>query len=246
MKLYHEVKGNQNKSIIFIHGISQSTVTWDDVISNNELQDRYTLITLDLPGHGNSFRSEEPDKDYTFNRIAKHIANLINPFSEDEYIIVATSLGTNIAAETLPLLKNCKGFFLIGATIIGHNYSPASFLQPNPNAAVAFQSYPSDEQLELYLNDVVQDSKKEKYKQTFLSTDPFFRQTISNIVANSDWTDEIQNITSINLPVAVVYGYDDKIVVTQYLTNSLLNKWRNTIIMIPDAGHSVQLQQPLI
>src|ERR1035437_7161806 len=127
MKLYHEVKGNQNKSIIFIHGISQSTVTWDDVISNKALQNSYTLITIDLPGHGNSFRSEEPEKDYSFKGIAKHIANLINSISEEKYIIVATSLGTNIAAETLPLLKNCKGFFLIGACIIGHNYSPASF-----------------------------------------------------------------------------------------------------------------------
>ena len=232
MKLYHEVKGNQNKSIIFIHGISQSTVTWDDVISNKALQNSYTLITIDLPGHGNSFRSEEPEKDYSFKGIAKHIANLINSISEEKYIIVATSLGTNIAAETLPLLKNCKGFFLIGACIIGHNYSPASFLQPNPNAAAAFQPYPSDEQLELYLNDVVQDSKKEKYKQTFLSTDPSFRQTISNLVGNSDWADEIQNITAINLPVALVYGKEDKIVVPQYLANSSLNKWKNEIIMV--------------
>jgi pimeloyl-ACP methyl ester carboxylesterase len=48
------------------------------------------------------------------------------------------------------------------------------------------------------------------------------------------------------VPVAVVYGQEEKFIHTHYLDKSSLKKWRNKIITIPEAGHLLQYDQPKV
>lgn len=244
--LHYTCNGKREQQIVFIHGNSQSIHTWEAVVADKNLQDNYSLICVDLPGHGKSFHSTKPEYDYSFNGMTAQLTEFFAANVDREYIVVATSLGTNILAEVLPNLKYCKGVFLIGASILGEGYSPADILQPDINNMTSFLPNPSDEQLAAYWEIVVPPKFKEAYKRTFLDTDPMFRQVVSNEVANGKWSDEIKNITEADIMVALVYGQNEKVLFNQYLKDLTLKKWKGEILIVPKAGHSVQLDQPLV
>ncbi|MDB5025399.1 MAG: alpha/beta hydrolase fold protein [Mucilaginibacter sp.] len=244
--LYSQTKGIANKYIIFLHGNSQSLETWDSLIIEESLNN-YTLITVDLQGHGKSDRSIKPETEYTLKGMGIQIHDFIASYQDFDYIIVANSIATNFVAEIAPDLINCKGLFFTGACIIGESFTLADIFQPNPNLAASFIPYPTDEELNLLINDIaysIPDELKQKCKNIFLSTDPSFRPILSEAIAAEDWSDEIKNLENINVPIAIVYGEKEKINHVNYLRRSAIKKWKNEILLIPGAGHCIQLDQP--
>jgi pimeloyl-ACP methyl ester carboxylesterase len=247
--LHSQKLNNHSKSIIFIHGNSQSLKVWDKIVGNEKLFNNYSLVTLDLPGHGKSFHSNESEKDYSFKGMAKSVESFLEQYKNDEYIIVALSIGTNFVAEIFPLPQNCKGLFFIGSLIIGKDFTIADAIIPNPNTAAAFMASPSDEEINAIMEDMachISPETKEECKQIFCDTHPAFREAISNSVAKQEWSDETGNIENLTIPVALVYGAEEKIVNPQYLNRSSIRKWLNEIILIPNGGHCVQLDQPQV
>ena len=55
--LNYITSGNGHNQIIFIHGNSQSSDYWKYLLEST-LKDNYSLVALDLPGCGKSFKSE--------------------------------------------------------------------------------------------------------------------------------------------------------------------------------------------
>src|SRR6266571_7509519 len=48
--------------ILFIHGFSQSHMSWIKQVSNGDLAKEFHMVTYDLRGHGNSDRPFEPER----------------------------------------------------------------------------------------------------------------------------------------------------------------------------------------
>ncbi|MDN3584261.1 alpha/beta fold hydrolase [Mucilaginibacter flavus] len=248
--LYSQTTGSGNKHIIFLHGNSSSHETWDNVINTDALNG-YTVVTLDLPGHGKSDRSLNPETEYTLKGMGALIYEFISKFQYSEYIIVACSIATNFVSEIMPNLINCKGLFLTGACVIGKGLTTSDILQPNPNLAASFISYPTDEELNAFIDDIaycISEEMKQKYRDSFWSTDPLFRSTLGKAIATEEWGDEIGNLENknIDIPVAIVYGEMEKINNVNYLNKSTIKKWMDEIILIKDAGHFAYLDQPSV
>lgn len=245
--LHYQATENKAKQIIFIHGNSQSLQLWDEVIDDKELKEAYQLITADLPGHGKSFISEQPDKDYTISGMAAQLNEFITSLNPPDFIIIANSMGTNLVGEIALSLKNCRGIFFTGASIAGGNLTAANILMPNPNLAPLFSAYTSDEALNKMLDDGLYNpsaAAKQKCKDMYKATDPAFRDHWVDSVSRKEWTDEIKNLNQLAVPVAVVYGANDHFAVKDYLKGCITNEWKNEIIMIPRAGHFLQMDQP--
>ena len=246
--LYYQVRGKNPQQIIFVHGNSQSLEIWDKVIEAGKLSNQYTVISVDLPGNGKSFRSAQPIDDYSIQGLASHLKDFIAQFSTREYIVVGNSLSTNLLGELAPQLINCKGIFLIGASILGENISSSDIFKPNPNLAPFFTAKPSDEDIDKLINDGsvnMTHTDKQKYKDIFLLADPAFREQLFNSISKQEWTDEIKNCNNSGLPLAIVYGEKDNFTNVHYLDNIPIKKWRNKIISVPNAGHLIQYDQPI-
>lgn len=244
--LHSQTKGNGLKTIMFLHGNSQSSELWDDVINSGKLKD-YTLITVDLPGHGQSFTSKQPEKDYSLQGMALHVKEWIQQNDKNEYIVVANSLATCLIGEIAHILVNCKGIFLTGPNIIGEGILASDMLQPNPHITPLFTLHPSDEEIDKVLDEGsynLSDNNKKKCRAIFKNTDPVFREQIFASLSKQEWTDEIKNLNELTAPVAIVCGEEEKFVNIHYLNKSSLRKWKDKIILIPNAGHLLQYDQP--
>ena len=245
--LHYQATENKAKQIIFIHGNSQSLQLWDEVIDAKELKETYQMIAADLPGHGKSFISKQADKDYTIPAMAGHLNEFITSINPSDFIIVANSMGTNIVGEIALSLKNCKGVFFTGACIAGSNITPAEILMPNLNLIPFFTAQVSDEALDKMIVDGLYHSSaesKQKCKDMYKATDPAFREQWMASISRQEWTDEIENLNKLSVPVAVVYGANDNFTAKDYLKGLITNGWKNEIIMISEAGHFMQMDQP--
>jgi len=245
--LNYTVRGAGRHAIIFLHGASQSLEVWDSITSDSSFSDKYMLISVDLPGHGKSVRSNNPGDDYTLGGLAAHVAAFINELGLSDYIIVAASVATNITAEALPSL-NCRGLFFVGCSVIGGDLLPSDIMLPDPATLVTFTALPSEEQFEDYLDLMVVNkndtAERDHYKKTFYSTDKAFRQVLGESIGRGEWRDELLHLQQSNLPLALIYGQQEGVLQTNYLKDVSLDLWRGDIISIPGAGHNVHIDQP--
>ncbi len=245
--LNYKSTGKGKKQIIFIHGNSQSCESWDSLMKAPELTENYKLIAIDLPGHGKSFRSNDPKKEYSLKSLGDNVNDFIKKECSGDYIVVANSLGTNVIGEVACELINCKGIMLTGSCANGKQLTLENIFKPNPNIAACFIAEPSEEQIDLLIGEAtwnLPSSQKEIIKVHIKATDPVFRRCFAEAMGNSAYTDELLNFEKSGIPIAVVFGEEEKICFTDYLDKIPFPKWRNKTHLIPNAGHFLHLDQP--
>ncbi|MBB1287358.1 alpha/beta hydrolase [Flavisolibacter sp. BT320] len=231
-------------TIFFIHGNSGSARTWNSQL-NSSLLSSYRLIAIDLPGHGDSFRSEDPGKDYSPPATAKLLATTITILRQNKpFILVGFSYGTNLIAEMLQHEIRPDGICMIGMCCVGQ-------LQPM-NMVFKLESPPPvffyNEKNKSVITCSIENMLVEKDNTTFLAddyqdTDPFFRLCLMQAAANGNVSDEIELLQNFQIPICVVFGVNDTLINIDYLQDSILMMWEKKIFQIEAAGHFVHLDK---
>ncbi|WP_199120748.1 alpha/beta fold hydrolase [Pedobacter sp. ASV28] len=243
---YARKNKNSSKSIIFVHPSSACSEIWSEIVNNDQLKS-YDLICIDTPGHGKSAHCLNPQQDYQLESLSSSILEVINALEVKNYIIVAASLGTNIIGETAHLLKDCKGFFLIGPTLVGGAIEPEHILLPFKYAGVLLEAQPEDAHIDAYMSHLVNSSDQSllnQLKKYYLQTDPKFRERLASSIGNKQWNDELGNIKRTEKKVAMLYGEDEKISRPDAFLTTDLHQWQNKIHVVKKAGHLIHLDQP--
>jgi pimeloyl-ACP methyl ester carboxylesterase len=246
--IYATSEGFGPHVIVFIHGNSSDHSCWYDTIKYLP-ENVFTCITVDLPGHGLSLRSPNPDSDYSLRGMAKHVKEFLHSNNTKPYIIVGVSLAANIVGEIARDLPNCRGIMLLGSTVVGKGLALNDVVLPNPNVAVCFSESFTDDQLDSLITDAafsLSDPVKQKVSETFRNTDPKVRSALANAVFNKEYADGLLNIEQSNLPLAVVYGEQEKICKTDALNVCGLKLWGSKPVTIKHSGHFSHLDQPEI
>ena len=70
--LYYEVEG-EGKSFVFLHGFLENHSIWNNLRA--DLKDQHQIITLDLPGHGNS---ETDNEENTMEELADEVIAVLD------------------------------------------------------------------------------------------------------------------------------------------------------------------------
>lgn len=98
-----QTKSSHN--LILIHGNSACKEVFSPLYQS--LKDKYRIIAIDLPGHGESDDASEPDKQYSLTACSQVIRDVVKSLNLPNYYIMGWSLGGHIAIETLddPYLK---------------------------------------------------------------------------------------------------------------------------------------------
>lgn len=246
MMLNYNSTGEGTKQIVFVHGNSQSSKVWEKLFKVDSLKS-FKLIAIDLPGHGQSFRSSNPEEDYSLRGMGNHVLNFLKEFENQPYILVGNSLGSNIIGEIALKLNNCAGILFTGSCAIGKGLGLEDIFLPNPDAGLGFMEILTDEQLNALVNSLggnVTAEDRNLIKQEFNLTDNKIRLQLANEIATARYIDELQNLEDSKIPLALVFGEDEKICNKNYFDKIELPKWKNKVSLIANSGHFPHLDQP--
>lgn len=243
-EIFVQQSGNKNNpAIVFIHGASISSDFWYKQFADKHLPEQFSLYAFDLPGHGQSGKVKD-SKDYSLKGMGTMLNKIIESLAVEEYIIVSLSIAGNAVAETIADLKGCKGIFMAGACLLSEKFPVSSLIQPFPYIHLLSAGHASEKELEDYAQyDMFHPSEEEVklFIENYKKTDPAFRAIIGKALAESDYTDEVENVKEARLPLSLVYGKEEAILQPGYLRNAGFDLWRNEIHLIENAGHLVNI-----
>lgn len=253
-KIYYNVIGAGKTPILFLHGFCASHLTWDYIIDSFD-KERYTLILVDLLGHGNS--SIHENSDYSLTSQTKIIFELIDFLKLGDFIIVGHSYGGSVALLLTILYEKeltLRKLILIDAGaypdeipfFIRHLKNPLiSFFASKgspliPKSTAGFAVLKS-----LYFNKkLVNKNRVSKYSK-FFSPEQFkaIIKAAKKIIPD-DFDSIVKQYSKIEIPVLIIWGKNDSVISSasgKKLNSSLSN---SKLKIVTNCGHIPQEEKP--
>ena len=234
------------RPVIFVHGNSASSGTWQGVL-DGPVGQRYRCLAFDLPGHGQSAPAADPDG-YSLPGYAALLAGFADAAGAADAVIVGWSLGGHIAIEASPGLPGAAGYVIFGTPPVSGPAQLAEGFLPHPAMNTAFTAEISEAEARAYaaaslapgsplpLGDMMTD---------ILATDGAARAGLAASIGAGKFADEVGLIRGLTVPVAVLQGEAEQLVNPAYLAAlNIPTLWRGAVQVIPGAGHSPHLETP--
>ncbi len=232
LKISAQDWGNpKGPGIIFVHGFSQSSMSWIKQVTDPELAKEFHMVTYDLRGHGNSDKPLEPERYRNSEAWADELQEVMDATGLKRPVLVGWSYGGRIIADYLRTYKtaNLAGLNYVDA---GVKADPAFF---GPNLANLPLMTSEDLAVNIaatrrFLHDCFSKQPTQDEYETMLAFNmmvpPKVRAGLSGRPLEYD-----EVLKSLRLPVLVTHGAEDK--------NSNLIAAEYTAKMIPGAKLSV-------
>ena len=233
-------------SILFLHGLSQSWLTWDRQM-RSELARRHRLVAMDLRGHGSS---ERPRDGYDDSRLwAADIDSAIRELELDRPILSGWSYGPLVILDYIRHYgeERIGGIHLVGAVTKLGSEAAAAALTPEFLGIIPglFSSDVGESVrgLESLLHRCFSREPDLSDFYTMLgfgvSVPPFVRQAmLTRVVDNDDL------LPTISQPVLITHGALDAIVRPDVVTQHSARLRHAEIQIMPDAGHAAFWDDP--
>ena len=96
--------GNPNgPEILFIHGFSQSHLSWIKQVTSSDLAKEFHMVTYDLRGHGNSDKPLEPERYKTSKYWGDEVQAVMDATGLKRPVLAGWSYGGRVMADYLTL-----------------------------------------------------------------------------------------------------------------------------------------------
>ena len=231
---YSEANGDRSNAIIFLHGNSHSHRIFHNQLNDQRFSD-FRIISVDLPGHGDS----APLDNYSLIDLSKIIAQFIKILNLDSFIVVGHSLGGHVSLHLLNEMPP-KGIVIFGTPPLSIPLTLAGFME-NKNAAPLSLETSSEEDLELLANELVYlDEDKKIFIEDYHKTDRKFRTQLLQTVFSGQYYDEINLLEKFSGKVMAIISSNDKIINNDYVAQIFETK--NSILKTIQSAHSPQVE----
>lgn len=208
----------------------------------------YSVLALDLPGHGLSADSNTPEQTYIGSAYARLIGKVLQHFDITEPLLVGWSLGGHIAIELVGQGIGAKGLCIMGTPPVGPCEPLDEAFLPTPSAAVTGQEQVTEEELAAYVRDVYGslDPIPEYFQKTAKRTHGKARAIMMyNWHGAKDAHNQRKVIAETSVPTMVVHGLDEAFASYDYMSNLKWgNLWQGRFIELESVGHAPFLEMP--
>ena len=126
--------GDDGLPIVLVHGNTGSHRCFQQQF-DSPLAERFRLIAVDLPGHGDSEPALDPAATYTLPGHARALVEVARALDATDGVFVGWSLGGYVVLEAIPQLPRAAGFLVIGAPPIASAADLAGRALPGSRAA---------------------------------------------------------------------------------------------------------------
>ena len=224
--------------VVLIHGNSSSSRVFSRQL-NGRLGERFRLIAVDLPGHGELDDANDPSA-YSLPGHARAVRAVVDAFGLHEAWFVGWSLGGHVALEMAPDLPQARGLLIFGAPPLTSGEAMSEAFLPNPAMKFIFQESVDSTEASAYVAAF--------FRPGFADIPPFFLDDVlrthgrarSNLGAGGA-RDEGAVVRDLKVQIAVLNGGEEQLVNGRYFGSvAMPTLWRGAVQMIPSAGHTPQ------
>jgi pimeloyl-ACP methyl ester carboxylesterase len=107
--IHYDVQGNESPALLFVHGWCCDRHVWDGQVGH--FASDYTVVRLDLAGHGASGRARAR---WTMEAFGGDVAAVVEQLGLDQVVLIGHSMGGAVIVEAARLLPNAA-IGLVGA-----------------------------------------------------------------------------------------------------------------------------------
>ena len=255
-KIAYTDVGSGGKTLMFIHGLSSNLKAWNKNVS--VLKNDYRCITLDLPGYGKSTKNSTT---YSLKDYAGFLNSFIEKKNLHNVVLLGHSMGGQVAVLTvLAVPENFINLVLIAsagietfteeeAILMKASYTKAIVEESTPeqirnNFKMNFYQFPEDAEFMVRERIAMRDTD---------DMNIYSEVVVNNIHAMLD-EPIIDRLSSIEIPVLMIYGKNDLLIPNNYFhpsqdIYSLVKDAEERIStlevrLIDEAGHFVNFEKP--
>ena len=238
-KIYYETAG-AGEPLVLIHGIALDSRSWLDL--PQFLSKKYTVLTYDLRGHGQSFA---PATGYSYRDHVNDLKLLLNDLGFQKITLLGHSLGGAIAIKfALEHPEKVKSMILAAPHVVGYKeYSNWPNVYRTARTIDIDQAKIQWETFRLFTRLVDGSPAKEIFKECIRDfsgkvwTDP----EASRYIDESD----LKILENLTQPTLLLCGREDLdfLPLTKMVNARLTNA---SLFEIPDCGHMIHMEKPEI
>jgi pimeloyl-ACP methyl ester carboxylesterase len=246
VELAYRKSDGHGREIVFVHGNSSSSATWDHLLEGPFGQ-RFECYALDLPGHGKSWTQPDP-ANYSIPGHASMVAWFVRKLGLEEAVLVGWSLGGHITLEAAELLPAAAGVVIFGAPPVASPAAMAEAFLPNPAMNVGFSAEVTPEYALAYATSFLAPGSTlspELFTADILATDGAARAGLMASIGEGRVADEVAIASALPQPLAILQGEFEQLVSLDYLrTLAFPTLWRGAVQVIAGAGHAAHQETP--
>ena len=230
------------ETVVMIHGYSSEKTVWMRFASH--FTDKYQVLILDLPGHGET-AFDPALKDDTVSQ-AQRVVEAMDALGIKRAHIVGNSMGGFIAAQlALHHANRVQSAVLVDAAgvVAPQESDMAKMLATGRNP---FEIHNRDEFLEFYSMTMAQPPWLPRMILDFMADDYIVRrESLTRIFQDFHSTGLLdQHLSDINVPILILWGERDRLL---HISSAAI--WRSGIpnaelITYPELGHMPMLEAP--
>jgi 2-succinyl-6-hydroxy-2,4-cyclohexadiene-1-carboxylate synthase len=240
--LHYEITGTGKEKLVLLHGFMENLQIWADL--EPFLSSTFTLIKIDLPGHGKSKVDQEI---HTMEFMAEEVKNVTDHLKLDHFHLLGHSMGGYVTlafAEKFP--EKLKSFILFFSTYFPDDAEKKEQRQKSLRIIrEAFKNYVSAGIANLF-NPNEKDTLAGKInlaKEIALSTEN--EGVIAAVKGMIERTDKCEILKNFEGKILVIAGKHDNAVNTKKTLENLPDK-TNIKSYLLDCGHNGHWEKPAI
>ncbi len=240
--------GEAGPALLFVHGNSASKEVWQKQF-DSDLVAGHRLVAMDLPGHGTSDDSPDPEASYCMAGYADAAIAVLNGLGIDKAVIVGWSLGGHVAIEMLPHFTGIAGIVLTGTPPI-HRASMddiSAGFHMNETTALAGQEQWSAEEAGRFSGTALEPGAPvaDWVLKGAMRTDGRARRMMFAAFAAGEGGDQAQILAQTSVPTAVINGASERFVNNDFIAAADYgNLWRGQVHLMDGLGHAPFWQAP--
>ncbi|MBF0145104.1 MAG: alpha/beta hydrolase [Magnetococcales bacterium] len=243
----HESDGQDHPAMFFLHGNSQAGSVFAHQF-HGTLGQRFRIVAMDLPGHGDSSPAADPDTTYTLPGYTTVIQDVARHLALGPTIFVGHSLGGHLLIQATPSLPSLTGLLVFGTPPLQHPPRLDQAFLPHPATALILQESLSEIEAELWAKAQTRHPlprQTDHLRDLMRHTDPRCRSRLGQSLQRDPWQDECLLLQRLNVPFAIVLGEQDPFINHSYChALPLPGLWKGKIQIMEGCGHAPHMEAP--
>jgi len=227
--------------MVLLHGFMESKTIWDDFIEI--LQNDFTVISIDLPGHG---RSELVDEIHSMHLMAETVKTVLEAEKIEKAVIAGHSMGGYVALQfAVDNEEMVKGLVLF------HSNANADTDEAKENRRRTINIVQQNKSgfIKQFIPELFDQKHVEKYtseiqKLQDIASTMTPESIIAAVSGMRDRPNQLQYLLLANIPILFIIGkQDSRMPYTQLMAQAVIPS-HSEILLLEDVGHMGFIEAP--